>query len=153
MAALERTYTIPLRREYLKAPMYNRTKKAVRALRAFIVKHMKSDDVLIGPKLNLKLWERGRTNPPHHVKITAIKDDKGQVRAELFGFEFKPKEKKEKKEKPAPGLAGKLAEKLGSTEEKKGEPKEIKSDKKEMKKAEKKEVTEKKETPAKKPKA
>jgi len=153
MAILERTYTIPLRHEYLKAPMYRRAKKAVIALRAFVVKHMKSDDVLIGPKLNLKIWERGITNPPHHVKVTATKDDKGQVRVELFGFEFKPKEKKEKKEKKAPGLAGKLQEKLATTESKKEEPKEIKSEKKELKKQEKKtESPEKKEAVPKKPK-
>jgi len=132
MAIIERIYNIPLRREYQKAPMYRRAKKAVIALREFVVKNMKSDDVLIGPKLNLKIWERGITNPPHHVKVTAIKDDKGQVRVELFGFEFKPKEKKEKKEKKATGLAGKLQEKLGTTkEEKKEEPKEeVKSEKK-----------------------
>jgi large subunit ribosomal protein L31e len=113
---LERTYTIPLRKEFLKVPKYKRTKKAVTAVREFIQKHMKSDDVLIGPKLNLKLWERGIRSPPHHVKVNAVKDEKTKtVRVELFGFEFKPKEKKEKTPK-ASGLAGKLQEKLGGKE-------------------------------------
>ena len=57
MAALERTYTIPLRREFQKAPKYKRAKKAVTAVREFMQKHMKTENVLIGPKLNIKLWE------------------------------------------------------------------------------------------------
>jgi len=115
---LERTYTIPLRKAFMKAPKYRRAKRAVNALREFVQKHMKSDNVLIGPKLNLKIWEHGIKVPPHHVKVTAIKDEKeGTVRVELFGFEVKAKEKKEKKDKPE-GLAGKIQEKLGGKEEK-----------------------------------
>ena len=55
--ALERTYTIPLRIEWLKTPKYKRAKKAVHAVREFTEKHMKCKNVLIGPKLNLKIWE------------------------------------------------------------------------------------------------
>jgi large subunit ribosomal protein L31e len=135
--AIERTYTVPLRKAFQKAPKYRRAKKAVNALRAFIERHMKSDDVLIGPKLNLKIWENGIKNPPHHVKVTAIKDEKDNVvRVELFGFEFKPKEKKEKKDKPAPGLAGKLQEKLAAKDVKE-EPKEKPTTKKDIKEVKK----------------
>jgi ribosomal protein L31E len=153
--ALERTYTIPLRKEFQKAPKYRRAKKAVNALRAFVAKHMKCENVLIGPRLNLKLWERGIKNPPHHVKVNAVKDDKGEsVRVELFGFEFKAKEKKEQKEKPAPGLAGKLQEKLAPKEE--AAPKEAaatKKDLKEKKPAAEHKPAEKKEAPKKEQKA
>ncbi len=76
-------------------------------------KHMKTENILIGPKLNLKIWEHGIKNPPGKVKVTVVKDEKeDNVRVELFGFDFKKKEKKEKQEKPK-GLAGKLQEKLG----------------------------------------
>ena len=96
---LERMYTVPLRREYLKVPRYKRTQKASKALRLFLEKHMKSENVLIGKYLNAFLWKHGIRNPPHHVKVTATKDDKGVVRAELVGA---PKEeKKEKTEKMA----------------------------------------------------
>lgn len=135
MMAAEQTYTIPLRKEFQKAPKYKRAKKAVTAVREYVQKHMKTDDVLIGPKLNLKIWEHGIKNPPHHVKVTAVKDEKEDVvRVELSGFEFKKKETKEKKKK-AKGIAGKIQEKLDAT--KKESPKEIKSEKKELKKAEK----------------
>ncbi len=93
---LERTYTVPLRKEYMKAPRWNRTKKAVTALRQFLAKHMKAEEVKLSKELNEKLWQHGIKNPPHHVKVKAVKDEKGVVTAELFGAE-KPASKKEKK--------------------------------------------------------
>ena len=115
--AEERTFIIPLRKEFQKAPKYKRAKKAVTALREYLIKHMRNKNVLIGPKVNLKIWERGIKNPPHHVKVTAYEDKEGVVRAELFGFEFKPKDKKEVKKK-ASGLAGKIQDKLGPKDDK-----------------------------------
>ena len=91
----ERTYTIPLRKEFQKAPIYKRTKKAVAALRQFLQKHMKSEDVKLGRKLNEALWQRGITNPPHKVKVTATKNEKGEVHAELFGVIEKKEARKE----------------------------------------------------------
>jgi len=95
---LERTYNVPLRKEYMKAPRWNRTKKAVTALRQFLAKHMKSENVLLSKELNEELWKHGIQNPPHHVKVKATKDDKGMVKAELVGKE-KPASKKNKAEK------------------------------------------------------
>ena len=142
--ALERTYTIPLRSEWLKTPKYKRAKKAVTAVREFIAKHMKCDNVLVGPKLNLKIWEHGIKNPPCRVKVACWKDEKEDVvRVELFGFKFEKKEAKEKKAKPK-GIAGKLQEKLGPKEEEK--PKEKATTKKDIKEV-KKGVEAKKEEP------
>lgn len=98
--SLERTYNVPLRKEYMKAPRWNRTKKAVTALRQFLAKHMKAEEVKLSKELNEELWKHGIKNPPHHVKVKAVKDKEGVVTAELFGAE-KPVSKKEKKEKPA----------------------------------------------------
>jgi large subunit ribosomal protein L31e len=80
---LERTYNVPLRKEFLKAAKWRRTEKAKSALKEFISQHMKSDDVRISEFVNEELWKHGIKNPPHHIKITAKKDDKGQVRVEL----------------------------------------------------------------------
>jgi len=129
---MERTYTIPLRKEFQKAPSYKRAKKAIKAIREFMQRHMKSENILIGPKLNLKIWENGIKNPPKSVKVNAVKDKEETVRVELFGFDFKKKEKSEKSAKPT-GIAGKLQEKLGGKEEKVAT--EMKSGKKELKKA------------------
>jgi large subunit ribosomal protein L31e len=105
--AIERVYNIPLRKTFLKVPRYKRTNKAITALRDFIIRHMKSEDIRIGKNLNQELWKNGIKNPPHHVKVTLIKEDSGLVKAELFGFKFdeptkddieKMKEGKKKKE-------------------------------------------------------
>ena len=105
MADLERQYNIPLRKGFMKTPRYKRAKKAIATLKLFLNRHMKSDKVLIGKNLNQKIWERGIKNPPHHVKITAVKDNEGVVKAELEGFKYEvPKPKEEKSE----GLISKL---------------------------------------------
>lgn len=100
MAKLERTYVVPLRREALKRQRYKRTPKAMLALQQFVAKHMKSDDVRVGPALNGAIWAHGRQNPPGKVKVNCVKDDEGVVRVELFGapaFEAKKEETKDTK--------------------------------------------------------
>ena len=95
---LERVYNIPLRKEYRKVPRWKRTKKATTALKEFLQKHMKSEDVKLGKEINEELWKHGIRNPPHHVKVTVTKDSEGVVKAELFGRKVKaaPEKKKEK---------------------------------------------------------
>ena len=96
---LERVYNVPLRKEYMKVPRYKRTKKATSALRQFLQRHMKSEEVKISPELNEALWKHGIKNPPHHIKVTVTKDKEAVVKADLFGKkEPSPKKKKEIKE-------------------------------------------------------
>jgi len=125
---LERNYNIPLRRETLKVPYYKKAKKAVKAVREFISKHMKSDDVSIGMHLNLAIWKHGMKNPPGMVKVTATKDDKGKV---LVNSVDAPKPKVE--EKPTKKVVKKEETKATEAKEKKAE---------EAKKIEKKEIKE-----------
>lgn len=101
MAALERTYTIPLRRETLKTPRYKRAKKAIAALKQFGERHLKTTDIKLGKYLNMKVWENGIRNTPHSVKVTAVKDDKGTATMELFGAPKEEKKETAKKEKAA----------------------------------------------------
>ncbi|MDO8641969.1 MAG: 50S ribosomal protein L31e [Candidatus Woesearchaeota archaeon] len=110
MAKLERTYIVPLRKEFMKVPAHKRAKRAVRALRAFLVRHMKSENVKLGNFVNMQIWARSMKNPPRFVKVTAIKDEDGSVTAELFGkhyldvnaeIEKQKKTTEEKKEKKA----------------------------------------------------
>tara|TARA_Y100000031_G_C7996034_1_gene281426 strand:+ start:38 stop:601 length:564 start_codon:yes stop_codon:yes gene_type:complete len=159
---LERVYNVPLRKEYQKAPNWKRTPKAVKALRQFIVKHMKSENVIIGRHANNLLWKDGIKKPPHHVKVNAVKDEKGKVTVELVELpgkakreesklkerEKKAKDKEAKKDaKPIEKIAQKLDEKKG--EEK--SPEEVKKEQdKEKQKEEIKEL--KKELPKQAPK-
>ena len=106
--SLERVYIIPLRKEYQKSPHYKRAKKAISSIYLFVQRHMKSKDVKIGKFLNLKIWERGIKNPPHHVKVICKKSEDGIVTVELFDA---PRETDTKKSKKSPKTESKKSEK------------------------------------------
>ncbi len=72
--ALERLYTIPLRRESSKAPKWKRTRKAISATKIYVQKHMKCQEVRIGKYLNEEIWKNGRKNPPGKIQVKAVKD-------------------------------------------------------------------------------
>jgi large subunit ribosomal protein L31e len=141
-AKLERTYIIPLRKVWLKAPKHKRAKKAIRAVREFLARHMRAEmkDIKIGKWLNTLLWERGIRKPVAKVKVKVIKEE-GIVRAEVAELseyakkieaKLKSKESKSKKEE-------KREEKA---EEKKEEEKKIEETAKEELKEEDKEKKE-----------
>jgi large subunit ribosomal protein L31e len=79
---MERIYTIPLR-DVKKAPRGRRAEKAVRYVRAFMEKHMKSSDVRLDPSFNEKLWERGMRNIPPRIRVKAEKREDGSVLVSL----------------------------------------------------------------------
>lgn len=130
--AEEKVFTINLKREFKKDSRWKKSNRASREVRRYLEKHMKSDDVKIGSSINEEIWRKGDQKPPSKIKVRAVKDDDGTVKAELFGFvapeveepkEEKKKDKKEeKKEKP----------------EKKEEPKDEKPKKEKSKEKEKK---------------
>lgn len=95
---IERTYNVPLRKEFLKVPRWRRTEKAITALKQFLAKHMKSEEVKLSKDVNEEIWKHGIRNPPHHVKVNVSKDAEGVVKAELFGV--KKEGKKKETEKP-----------------------------------------------------
>lgn len=100
MAALERTYVVPLRREFQKVATYKKSKKATKAVKEFIVRHMKAADfnaVKLLNELNQELWKHGIRNPPHKVKVVCRRDDKGVVMVQLFGQPFPESAKVEEK--------------------------------------------------------
>lgn len=123
---LERTYVIPLRKEFQKAPRYKRAKKSITAIREFISKHMKSDDVKIGRYLNEKVWQHGIKNPPTKVEVKAVKEEE-TVKVELLGAPEEVKEEPKKKEVPKPEKPEEAPKEVPKAEElakKKEEPKE-----------------------------
>jgi ribosomal protein L31E len=95
----EAEYIIPLRKEVMKVPKYDRTKKSVIAVREFLIKHTKSKNVLLGKELNKKLQEHGRKNVPPRIHVKVIKDEE-KYKAELIGFPIElEKDKKTKEDK------------------------------------------------------
>ncbi len=155
---LERQYTIPLRRAALKVPRYRRAKKAVKQIKEFLARHMKTDEenVKVGRWLNEFVWWRGIKSPPNKVRVNVSKDDKGIVKAELIDISDRSKKiqakedarakvidekkKKEEAEKKAQEDAAKKAEeeKKKAEEAKKTEAeKEVDKEKKAIEKKEK----------------
>jgi large subunit ribosomal protein L31e len=99
---IERVYTIPLRKGFHETTEYKKTKKAVATLKIFLSRHMKQPDmdkVYIGTNLNTELWKHGIKNPPGKVKVVVIKEDNGDVKAELYGTKYEHKKKAEKEDK------------------------------------------------------
>ncbi len=92
-----RLYTVPLRRGYMKKPIWKKTNAAVKTLKAFLIRHTKMEPKILR-ELNEYLWLRGNKRPPTRVKIkTLIKD--GFVYANLEDKEIIIEEKEEKKDK------------------------------------------------------
>lgn len=112
--AEEKLFTINLRKETIKKARYKRAKKAVTAIREYIKKHMKTNDVKIGKHLNELLLSKGRKNPPGKIKVKSIIEET-YARVELPEFEFE-----KKKEEKKTSLKEKI---LGKKEEKPKEPK------------------------------
>jgi large subunit ribosomal protein L31e len=97
-----KTFTIPLRKGFSKAPRYKKTNRAVSELRSFLKRHMKNDNISIGKELNELLWQHGIKNPPPRVKVHAVEDE-GKVLVNLESVKIETtKEKEAKTKKKAP---------------------------------------------------
>ncbi|MBU0958430.1 MAG: 50S ribosomal protein L31e [Nanoarchaeota archaeon] len=76
---MEREYIIPLREKCRVVPRYRKSEKAIKTIKEFIAKHMKVKDrdltkVRLDSYVNELVWSRGIKNPPHKIKVKAIKE-------------------------------------------------------------------------------
>jgi large subunit ribosomal protein L31e len=78
----ERIYIIPLR-EARRMPRWKRSNGAIKDIRNYLAKHMKSEDVKIDRSINERVWSRGAEKPPSKIRVRAMKMEDGQVQAEL----------------------------------------------------------------------
>jgi len=78
----EHIYIIPLR-DTRRAPRWKRSNTAIKDIRKYLAKHMKSEDVKLDKSINEKVWDRGSTKPPSKIRVRAMKMEDGQVQAEL----------------------------------------------------------------------
>ena len=114
---VEREYVIPLRNKWKRVPRYKRANKAIKAIKEFLVKHMKIRDrdlkkIRIDKFLNEEVWFRGIKRPPARIKVKAVKeetkDKESIIRVYLSEMPDKLKFKKareEKREKKAVDMA------------------------------------------------
>lgn len=80
---MERTYIVPLRK-VKSVPRTKRAPRAIRFIREFLKKHMKSEDIKLDSSINEKIWGRGIQKIPPKIKIKAVKEEDGTVKATLI---------------------------------------------------------------------
>jgi large subunit ribosomal protein L31e len=92
----ERIYTVPLGKAWIMPPR-KRTPRAMRMLRAFMIKHMKLEarkegeseekeepkKLTISNEVNEKMWGRGVEKPPRKIRVRAAVDKEGNVTVHL----------------------------------------------------------------------
>ena len=78
----EQIYVIPLR-DVQHTPRWERGKRAMKAIREYLARHMKSEDIKLDQNINEAVWGRGSHKPPSRIRVRAMKYEDGQVQAEL----------------------------------------------------------------------
>lgn len=140
----EREYVIPLRVEWRKVPRYKRAAKAVKAIKEFLVQHMRIYDrdlrkIKIDNYLNEFVWFRGIKRPVHKVKVKARMKGENVI-VELAELPTKLKFKKAREDK-IDKIAKEGKEKKKTMMQKLREPTEKAEEKTGEEKAEEKEKT------------
>ena len=74
----ERKYTISLQKIWI-TPRGERVPRAVRSVREFVRRHMKTEEVVISNEVNKQLWHQGIKKPPRKIEVRALKDKDGTV--------------------------------------------------------------------------
>jgi large subunit ribosomal protein L31e len=79
---LERVYTIPLRKtkDLVRS---RRADLAVRDVKRFLSRHMKSDDIWVDNEVNEHLWARGKFTIPSRIRVRATRFSDGVVEVTL----------------------------------------------------------------------
>jgi large subunit ribosomal protein L31e len=55
----------------------------MKAVRDYLARHMKSEEIKLDQSINEAVWERGSHKPPSRIRVRAMKFEDGQVQAEL----------------------------------------------------------------------
>jgi large subunit ribosomal protein L31e len=73
----ERIYTIPFSKVVYgrRIPRTKRTPRAMRYLRSFIQRHLRSENIIITAEVNEFMWTRGIQHPPRRIRIRAVKTE------------------------------------------------------------------------------
>ncbi len=107
---IERVYTVNLSKLYAMGRHTERARKAIKMLRRFASRHMKTDDekIIITQEVNEYVWRNGIQKPPKKLKLKLMKDKDGTVMVSLESEIADGKEKvkatkknKVKEQKPA----------------------------------------------------
>ncbi|MHC1610007.1 MAG: 50S ribosomal protein L31e [Candidatus Methanospirareceae archaeon] len=77
----ERIYTIPLR-AVKKAPRWKRSNRAITVIREYLIRHTKSEYIVLDREINERVWARGSQKPPSKIRVK-VREEEGVIKAEL----------------------------------------------------------------------
>ncbi|KAI8927453.1 60S ribosomal protein L31 [Entophlyctis helioformis] len=88
LTAITREYTIHLHKRVYNTTFKKRAPKAVKIIRDFASKAMKTTDVRIDPSLNQYLWKRGVKAVPHRirVRVTRKRNDAEDAKEKMYTY-------------------------------------------------------------------
>lgn len=66
---VSRDYTIHLAKHTHKTCFKRKTPKAIKAIKDFATKAMKTSDIRVDPKVNKEIWKHGVRNPPKRIRV------------------------------------------------------------------------------------
>ena len=72
--AEERIYIVPLR-EARSTSRRRRAPKAIRLVRDFMERHLKTDEFIIDESVNERIWERGMEKIPPRVRLRVTEEE------------------------------------------------------------------------------
>ena len=75
----EKTYTIPIAKLGYTTDRGHRAPRAVRDVKKYVSRHMRSDEVSISNEINAAIWAKGINKPPRKIVVRAVKDKEGKV--------------------------------------------------------------------------
>lgn len=110
----EKIYDIPLRKFYNESGRRKKAPHAVKGVRDFIARKMRSANVLLSPGVNELLWSRGVSHPPAKIRVK-VKKDGDTVTADLISAAAPAKKEEQPKDNQGKGPGS------PKQEEKKGE--------------------------------
>ena len=144
----EKIYNVPLSAGWKKASRVRKANKAVSVLKGFVVRHTKTEDVIISEKVNQSIWSSGAKKPPSKITVKVKKEEGGKVSVRLpdeMSLEEEKKKFEEQKKARESGKKPEAEKKDGPLErppetppKKEDKPTEEKEQKKEPEKTEKK---------------
>ena len=80
-ATLERIYTIPLRKTWVKVRRVARAKKCIRIIKEYVRKHTKAKEVSISQNVSREIWHSGPKKPPAKITVkVVVTEGKANVR-------------------------------------------------------------------------
>lgn len=74
----EKMFTINLGRVWIAKPK-KRAPRAIKTVKEYMKRHMKSDDIVITNEINEQIWSKGIGKPPRRIRVRAVKDNENRV--------------------------------------------------------------------------